>query len=100
MKTTRMIIEELADEYLNYENYQWGIISGEWVDKITEELNLKHLTDLELANMWDMVHLTLSNEFYHYDRNGDYKTADKYRDAESAFTEVVNVEARARRVRG
>ena len=97
MKTTRMIVEELAKEYLNDENYQWGFISGKWINKITDELNLKNLSNLELANMWDMVHLTLRNQFHYYDGNGDHKTADKYRDVESAFTEVVNMEARFRR---
>lgn len=100
METTRMIIEDLANEYINDANYEWGFISRKWIDRITDELNLKNLSDLELSNMWDMVYLTIRNEFYYYDRNGDYKTADKYRDVESAFTEVVNIEARARRARG
>lgn len=97
MKTTRTLIKELATDYLNDPNYEPWIISNEWINKITEELGLKHLTDLELSNMWDMVYLTIRNEFYHYERNKDYEMADKYIDLESAFTVVVNIEARARR---
>ena len=97
MKTTRMIIIDLANEYLNDANYSWGFISSEWVERITNELNLKNLSDLELSNMWDMVYLTIRNEFYYYDRNKEYDIANKYMDVESAFIEVVNIEARARK---
>lgn len=97
MKTTRMIILELAKEYLNDKGYHRGFINGEWVEKVTDTLNLKNLDSLELSNMWDMVYLTLNNEFYHYDRNKEYDKAMKYMDVQSAFTEVVNAEARRRR---
>lgn len=97
MQTTRRIIEELAKEYLEDENYHQGFVYGNWVKKLTDELGLEKLSDLELANMWDMVYLTLDNEFHYYDRNKDYEQADKYRDVTSAFTEIVNLEARNRR---
>ena len=97
MKTTRIIIEELAKEYLKSPNYHRGWIDAEWVDRVTDELNLKELNDLELSNMWDMVYLTLDH-IYHYHRvNDDLETAVKYMDVQSAFTEVVNAEARRRR---
>lgn len=97
MKRTRLLIEELAENYLNDENYVRGIISGEWVEKVTTELNLRNLNDLELSNMWDMVYLTLDHLYNHYFINEEHKMAMKYLDVTSAFTEVVNVESRKRR---
>ena len=97
MKTTRRIIEELAMEYLNDEDYQKGFINYKWVFKITEELKLEELSDLELSNMWDMVWMTLECEYTHHRINEDWDKAMPYLDVQSAFTEVVNREARRRR---
>ena len=96
MKTTRMIIRELASEYLASENYHRGWIDHEWIERVSDELNLTNLSDLELSNMWDMVDLTLQSEFFHYYLNEDVKMSAKYQDVRSAFTEVVNREARRR----
>ena len=96
-KTTRRIIEDLAEEYLNSKDYHRGFINHEWIEKITLELDLRNLTDYELSNMWDMVYLTLNNRFNHYYVNEEHRKAMKYLDVQSAFTEVVNVEARRRR---
>lgn len=97
VKTTRMIIEELAKEYLKDPEYVHGFINGEWVDRITNELKLKDLSDLELSNMWDMVYLTLENIFHYYDMDVDTRSiAIKYLDVKSAFLEVVNMDARRR----
>lgn len=96
MKTTKTIINQLADEYLNnMNNYSWGIMTSEWKNRIANELNLKNLSDLELSNMWDMVHLTLRNEFYYHDRNKNYDIADKYLDIENLFLEVIFNEMKA-----
>ena len=97
MKTTRTLIRELANEYLEDANYHRGIISGEWIDRVSDELNLINLTDLELSNMWDMVWMTLECEYSHHRINNEFDEAMKYLDVQSAFTEVVNREARIRR---
>lgn len=96
METTRKIILNLAIKYMNDEKYSPHIIAKEWIDKVTETLKLRELDDLELANMWDMVYLTLENEFHYY-KERDAALSMKYLDVQSAFTEVVNVEARRRR---
>lgn len=95
--TTRHIIESLAKEYLKDENYTHGFITYEWIDKIAEKLKFKELDDLGLANMWDMVYLTLDSEFNYHRENGNVQMAIKYRDVTSAFTEAVNSEVRRRK---
>jgi hypothetical protein len=97
METTRQKIERLGREYLEDENYKKGFISLEWVEKLNKELNLTKLSDLELANMWDMVYLTLDHKFNYYDGNENYINAIKWMDVKSAFVEVVNKIARERR---
>ena len=97
--TTRMIILNLAKEYLESEEYCESFIFQKWINRITEELKLKELDDLALANMWDMVYLTLDHECSYYESNKDFKNCNKYRDVGSAFTEVVNAEARRRKQR-
>lgn len=96
-KTTRRIILDLAEEYLNSSDYKPWFISGRWCDRITKELKLKELSDLELSNMWDMVFLTLDNKFNYYYINGDEDKGIDWLDVKSAFTEVVNAEARRRK---
>lgn len=97
MKRTRRIIEQLAKEYLEHPNYHRGWIDNEWIEKITDTLNLKNLSDDALCDMWDMVYLTLDHEYNFHDSNENYRTAMKYLDVQSAFTEVVNLEARRRK---
>lgn len=97
MKRTRMIILELGKEYLQDENYHHGFITNEWIERVSEELNLKNLSDEELTNMWDMVYLTLENEYMFHRLNEDVDKAIAWSDVESAFTEIINVEARNRR---
>lgn len=96
MEPVRYTIERLAKEYIEDKNVSRGIISKEWIDRITEELGLKELDDWNLSNMWDMVWLTLENLYTYYNEE-DAKKAWKYMDAQSAFTEVVNAEARRRK---
>ena len=97
METIRRKILRLAKEYLNDKDYHRGFILQPWIDRITEELNLKELSDLELSNMWDMVFLTLDNAYLACRLNEEHKEAMKYLDVQSAFTEVINAEARRRR---
>ena len=97
MKRTRIVIEELAFEYLGHPNYHRGWIDGEWIEKVTDTLNLKNLSDEGLADMWDMVYLTLDHAYNFHNENDDWKTAMKYLDVQSAFTEVDNLEARRRK---
>lgn len=97
METTRQTIERLAEEYLKDENYTHGWASSEWVEKVSVALNLEKLSDLELSNMWDMVYLVLENSCHYYDRNGNSSMGYKYLDVQSAFTEIVNIEARKRK---
>ena len=97
VKTTKRIILDLAKEYLSDENYHEGFILKEWIDRVTAELKLEELDDLALANMWDMVYLTLDSECYYCHLNHDKENWNKYRDVQSAFAEVVNVEARKRK---
>lgn len=96
METLRQKIERLANDYINDTEYQKGFIREKWITKITNELDLQHLSDYELANMWDMVWLTLENLYTYYDEK-DVKKAWKYMDTQSAFTEVVNMEVRRRK---
>lgn len=96
-RPTRYIIMDMAKEYIADSNVKTGFISGEWIDRITQALNLENLSDLELSNMWDMVDLTVRNLYYYYYINGEKDMAFKYLDTVSAFTEVVNREARRRR---
>ena len=97
MKRTRMEILKLAKEYLEDEHYTPCIISYEWMDKVSDALNLKELNDEQLGDMWDMVWLTLDSECMHYRLNEDVETEIKWEDVRSAFVEVVNREARNRR---
>ena len=96
-KSTRMIILGLAEDYINDENWHRGRISSEWIEKITNALGLEELSFCELWNMRDMVELTLESEINFYERNYERRTARKYLDAQSAFIEVVNAEARRRK---
>jgi hypothetical protein len=96
---TRKIIEDLADYYLKHPNYHRGWIDDEWIGIVTDTLKLKQLSDDELCDMWDMVYLTLDHAYNYYNSNEDWRTAMKYLDVQSAFTEVVNVEARRRKRR-
>ena len=93
VRITRRIIEDLANEYIADPYYHRGLISGKWVERVTDELNLKNLSDLELSDMWHIVYLTLD----HCYRRCNVNVAMNYLDAQSAFTEVVNAEARRRR---
>lgn len=95
---TRIVIRELGKQYLESENYQKGFIPQEWINIVSDTLHLKELSDEELTNMWDMVWLTLDSEqrIVEYDYK-DIKEAIKWEDVKSAFTEVVNQEARNRR---
>ena len=95
---TRIVIRELGKQYLESENYQRGFIPQEWINIVSDTLHLKELSDEELTNMWDMVWLTLDSEqrIVEYDYK-DIKEAIKWEDVKSAFTEVVNIEARRRR---
>lgn len=92
---TRRIIERLAEEYLKSSDYHRSFITKNWIDKVTDELDLRNLSDYELCNMWDMVYLTLDHRYVQY--REDFKKGMDYIDVQSAFTEVVNVEARRRR---
>lgn len=96
---TRTVIKDLADYYLKQPDYHRGWISDTMIEIVSYTLGLKHLDDDELCDMWDMVYLTLDHEYNFYKDNEDWKTAMKYLDVQSAFTEVVNVEARRRKRR-
>ena len=96
MEPVRYTVERLAKEYIEDKSVTHGVISKEWVDRVTEELKLKELDDWNLSNMWDMVWLTLENLYIYYNEE-DVKKALKYKDTQSAFTEVVNMEARRRK---
>ena len=85
-------IIELADEYLNDEEYKRGFIFKKWIDRITQEFSLKELSDEELSNLWDEIYETLDKKMDEV----SFKESMKYMDARSAFVEVVNIEARKR----
>ena len=95
--TLRKKILVLGSLYTEDLEYQRGFIGEKWINKVSDELNLKELSDDELADMWDMVYLTLDNECLVNRLNGDYEEMDKWMDVKSAFVEVVNHEARQRR---
>lgn len=94
---TRNKILDLAKEYLNDSEYQRGWIPARWTERVSDELNLKNLSDDELADMWDMVYLTLNHMSSACRLNDEVDEYFKWSDVESAFTEVVNIEARCRR---
>jgi len=93
---TRIVIRELGKQYLESENYQKGFIPQEWINIVSDTLHLKELSDEELTNMWDMVELTLNEECLYNRLNHMVEEDMNWMDVKSAFTEVVNIEARKR----
>lgn len=89
-KETELILKT-ADEY--EKTAQKGWITYEAIDKITEKLGLKHLSQLDLSRMWEIVYYTLEKAAF----ENDGKNYEKYSDAASAFAEVINMEARRRK---
>ena len=96
MKRTIIEMAKAYVEDLHKGNVRIGIIPSEWVEKVSNSLNLKDLSDEELSNMWMNVCETLS-DMIDTMRENEIKEAYDYIDAKSAFLEVVNAEARSRR---
>lgn len=97
MKLTRINIWRLAKEYMEDKNVHEGFITNEWIEKVNDALGLKELSDEELCVAWDMVFLTLDNECLIRREDNKIDEYFKWADVKSAFTEVVNIEARHRR---
>jgi len=89
-KETELILKT-ADEY--EKTAQKGWITYEAIDKITEKLGLKQLSQLDLSRMWEIVYYTLEKAAF----ENDGENYEKYSDAASAFAEVINMEARRRK---
>lgn len=67
----KLVVLDLAERYLEDVTYERGFISNEWVLKVSRTLNLKKLSDEELADMWDLVEMTLEQEISHAMINAD-----------------------------
>ena len=98
MRTTKMIIDDLTEQYLADKNYRKGIISAEWVDKVSKELKLDKLSFSDLSNMWDTIWLVLECESLYAMVNKEFDKAMQYKDVQSAFTEVVAHENKRRKL--
>lgn len=90
------LIAKAMDEYVA-EKPQRGFITNEQLKKYGERLGLPQMSDRDLRLMWDNVHNVGSYKGYGtpYDKGGR-----ELEDAHSAFTEVVNQEARNRKAKG
>lgn len=81
-----------------------GFIKGEHIKLVSEALFLEELTDEELNEMWNACNRFFNEMYCVLDENGrvvDFKPFTKdtefIRDTQSAWSEVINEEARKRK---
>lgn len=84
-----------------------GFITKENIEWVTEKLGLKYLTNKELSEMWEAVDEYFLSLYAELDENGDITGWKPYsektefaRDTDSAWKEVINLEARTRKANG
>jgi hypothetical protein len=98
----KKIVELVFRAYKEKEStIQRGFITQQNIDWVTDHLMLKYLSDKELSEMWFVVHDYFTNEMAEYDENKEiigWKPNKSFeRDTESAWLEVINLEARRRK---
>ncbi len=81
-----------------------GFITQEHIEWVTDHLMLRELTDQELSEMWEAVDEFFDDMMAERDENGNITGWKPYTpeiafamDTDSAWKEVINVEARRRR---
>ena len=84
-----------------------GFIKGEHVTLVTESLLLRELKNEELNEMWHASHDYFDSLYCEFNEYGDIigfkpysEDIEFYRDTQSAWSEVINEEARRRRREG
>lgn len=75
-------------------------ITYDQMKEVADAMGLKEMSDAELARAWDVCYCTLSREAFKEDDSEDLERYHKYSDAASAFSEVINQEARERKAKG
>ena len=84
-----------------------GFITQEHIDWVTDHLMLKELTNQELSEMWETIDHFFEEIMGNLDENGQVISWKPYTeeiafamDTDSAWKEVVNMEARRRKAAG
>ena len=84
-----------------------GFITNENIEWVTDHLMLKELTNEELSDMWKTIDEYFTELIAELDENGNVVAWKPYTneiafamDTDSAWKEVVNVEARRRKAEG
>lgn len=84
-----------------------GFITNENIEWVTDHLMLRELTNEELSNMWKTIDEYFKELTAELDENGNVVAWKPYTketsfamDTDSAWKEVVNVEARRRKAEG
>ena len=102
----KKLIEAVYSEYKKKE-IERGFITYENIDWLTEKLGLRSLTNKELSAMWEAVDEYFENIMAEYDESGKVigwkpfsEETELARDSDSAWKEVVNIEARRRKAAG
>lgn len=102
------MITQIENTFTLYEQkrskIQRGIITKEHIDLVTKGLGLQNLTDQELSLMWEAVHDFFIDKMVVKDDNGEMISwkpfshdMSFFRDTQSAWLEVVSMEARKRK---
>ena len=91
-KLSREYVYELKDGKAHR-----GFITKEWVERVSDELELKELSNPQLSEIWEMIAEMLESTIDDLYEAGNAKEAWQWIDTKSAFLEVVNAEARSRR---
>lgn len=88
-------VVQLAEEY--GKNSTRGFITPDQMKMVAEKMGLSNLSDRDLRLAWDKYYNILGREAH---RGGSMKRWRKFGDAQSAFAEVINQEARNRKASG
>lgn len=104
----KKLVELVYRQYSNkVDEIKKGFISQENIEWVTEKLMLQYLTNEELSQMWHAVDDYLESLYAELDENGNVTAWKPYseetefaRDTSSAWLEVINMEARARKANG
>lgn len=74
-----------------------GFITKEWIEKVSDKLELSEASNHQLSEIWEMIADLLEKQIDGLYEAKNAKEAWQYIDTKSAFLEVVNMEARSRR---
>lgn len=89
---------KIADDYES--KAERHFITYEQMDEVAKAMGLEQMSDNELARAWKVCYYTLNREAFKEDNSEELERWQKYSDAASAFAEVINREARARKEKG